>query len=767
MTDRDGIARRLGHPSLRAKLILFSAVLTAASVSVAFVLLSVSVRRNTRELLAGTLSHHQRTLSNLQKKNLADLLRTSALLTDDPTLRAAVETYRAEASPSAATRRELLSTIERETDRLATELGRDLLVVLDRDGRVLAASARPGIDRRAGSALEGRRWVRHVLDDDGASPEGAFAVLDLAGETYRVGSVPIVLQGYTIGALAVGERIDGAFVRDLRQTFGCDVIATAGGRVVATTAPSLGEPPLPPGGEPTVVRIGGEEFVAGAVALAPDAGGGEGRLYLVQSLDRVLDGANRSLLLLVLACGAFAAVLAVGAAAWTAGSVLRPLYRFVGFLRESAERGEPTRRFAEDPGCPEVEALRRTYESLVDSIEAHERRLVERAKDDLDRLERLKETEKLAAVGRMLSGAAHEINNPLTGVLGNVDLLLRDGSLSAASKERLERVARESRRAAALVKSLLKVSHRETGERSVVDLRALLRETAEIRKHDFAAAGIRLELDLGPDPCLALGSELELQQIALNVVHNAYDVLEGRGGSPALVLRARRQGGRVEVVFEDNGPGMRDPKQVFEPFFTTKPVGRGTGLGLSICHTVAEAHGGSMRAENREEGGARFVLELPEAPRDPSSRPPPPGVEGTPVAPQDTARAANARVLVVDDEPTIVDLQRELLESVGAFVDAVGTGAEAVAKLQGGTYDLVVTDLRMPGKVSGMDLYLWATANRPSAASRFLFVTGDTAGEAGRDFVESVGAPCLMKPFSTDEYLRAVLDACRDPRSTP
>ena len=752
--ESGGLLRRA---SLRTKLIALSTLLTAASVGVAFVVLSVSIRRNTRELLARTLGQQQSTLSELQQRRLEDLLRTSSLLTEDPTLRAAIETYREEGG-SEGPRQDLFKTIQNETDRIAAALGADLLVVSDREGHALASSGAPGFDARAGRDLAASAFVRRVVGDDAWSVDRSFAVLDLGGSSYRVGCVPILLQGYAIGALALGAKVDARFVGEMRQSLGSEVVIGAGDRVVASTLPGARVPAVADGAAPVVVGIGGEEYVVVAVPLGPDAAGGSTSLYLLRSLDRALDGTAREFLEILLLCGACAAVVAWAGAAWAAGTVLRPLARFVEFIRESAASGGSPRRYEGRAGCVEVDALRSTYDRLAESLLEHERRLVERGREDLERLERLKETEKLAALGRMLSSAAHEINNPLTGVIGNVELASKDAELPAEVRARLDRAAAEARRAATLVKSLLKVSHRETGERAAVDLGALVRETVEMRRRDFANAGIGLEVDTDKGTFRVAGSELELQQVVLNVVNNAFDVLEGTDGEPSLAIRLVRERGRVEIVFEDNGPGMKNPKQVFEPFYTTKPVGRGTGLGLSICHTVAEAHGGEIRAENRPEGGARFVLSLPQAPA---------GAEFARergAATEVVLGRIEAEVLLVDDEPELVDLQRELLESLGVAVDAVATGAAAISRLEERTYDLVVTDLTMPGRVSGRDLYSWAASHRPTAAKRFLFVSGIPEGDAGRQFVDSVGAPFLAKPFSTEEYLRAVVEAYRASR---
>jgi signal transduction histidine kinase/ActR/RegA family two-component response regulator len=764
---------RLRAASLGARLIAFSTLLTAVAVCLAFFLLSFSLRRHTKELLAQTLAHHQRTILHLQERGLAELLRTSSLMTDSPTLRAAIETYTSEASPRAPARADLLATIEEELDKVAAGLERDLLVVTDRSGRVLATSGRGGRRPAAGRDLGADPAVRHALDADGPVGPQNLAVWQLGDDWLRVGSVPIVLQGFVIGTLTVGDRIDDAFVGELRRSFDCDFVVLAGDQVVGSTLDTsleAGDRQALASDAPSVARLGATEFVRTSVVLGTDPAGRPFELHLLHSLDRALGDSNRLLGIALLSWGCAAVLLAGIAGWWMSRSVLRPLEAFVGFMRSVASSGDHSRRFDAKSSCAEVETLNLAYDHLMRSLAEHERRLLLAARADLDRLERLKESEKLAALGRLLSGAAHEINNPLTGVVGNLELLLRDEHLAPPTRERVERIRREGQRISALVRNLLKISHRDTGERAVLDVQAVLRDTIEVRRHDFAAAGMELVLDLAPDELAVAGNELELHQLFLNLVNNAYDALAESAGAapggaaPRLVVRTAVEARTVLVDFEDTGPGMENPKLVFDHFYTTKQVGKGTGLGLSIAYAVVEKHGGAIRAENRAEGGARFRITLPLT--DPCTEPArPPAAPAAVELPGATAPLA-ASVLVVDDEPTIVDLQKEILESLGAEVVAVSSGTAAIGALERRPFDLIVTDLKMPG-VSGQDLFRWVASNRPSAIPGFVFVTGEMDGGAELDLVHRTGARYLLKPFSIEQYVEAMretLDALHVPR---
>jgi signal transduction histidine kinase/ActR/RegA family two-component response regulator len=593
--------------------------------------------------------------------------------------------------------------------------------------------------------------------------------------------VPIVLGGDVIGGLVLGDRLDQAWVDRVSDDLGADALVLSGGRVVASSRPGMPEvlPGLREGhghaGEGALLDLAGEEMVAVAVPLAKDPQKGDAQLVLMHSLTRALAPSDKSFRQVLLMDGLLSLVLAVAAASIVARSVLRPLDRFVAFLRQVTETRDRSLRF-DEPGGPEIQTLATSYNHLMAALLEHERRILLQAREELDRMERLKESEKLAALGRMLSGAAHEINNPLAGVLGNIDLLLGDPSVPAEVRRRLETVRREGQRIVGLVRNLLKTVHRDDGHQSLVDLNQVARDAAALRRHDFQAAGLLLEVELPREGIVVLGSELELQQVFLNIINNAFDALsEARVENGRLAVLSRLEGGEAIVEFLDNGPGLKDPQKVFEHFYTTKPVGKGTGLGLSITSAILRNHGGRIEAANRPHGGACFTLRLPareivpEA-ADPvraAAPAPAPGIAAPAAPAHEPRRPARlaASVLVVDDEPSVLELQIAILETYGAQVIGARSGAEARDLLRERPFDLVVTDLRMPGEVSGQDLYRWARAERPGLASRFVFVTGDTMSESALAFLETTGRRCVQKPFSVEGYLDVLRDTLNEKRA--
>jgi signal transduction histidine kinase len=750
---RSESARRAFLPArLGTKLILLASLVTTIAVASSYLALSVEVRRQARRHLSDLLRENQTTVRNLQARSTDELLWTSRLMTMSPTLRAAMETYRAESSAGQSIRGDLIATIQQEVDLIRKSLRRDLAIVTDEEGRVLAASP-PGAAPAPEADLSGLPAVRRALAAESDRPESNVSLLRAGEEIFQAGGVPIDLGGYRIGSLVLGERIDGRFLARLSESLRCDIVLLLGAEVIGSTlpGPAVAADLRDAGRTDGTVRLAGEEYVAASLPLGTDAAGQEAAVVLLHSLTARLEPVGRSLAVALLGCGLLAALVA-GAAAWgVSRSVLGPLERFVEFLRLAARDKNHDRRFDGPLHSAEVSTLNDAYVRLMEALHLREQ-------EELNRVERLKETEKLASLGRMLSGAAHEINNPLTGVVGHLDLLLRADGMDPDTRRRLHTVQGEARRISGLVRNLLKAAHRDTGELSVVDLNALLRDTARLRQHDYTRHGMSLALELEDAPLPILASDLEMQQVFLNIINNAFDALQEHppSGPGRLVVAARREQGRAIVTLSDNGPGLGDPSRIFEPFYTTKAVGKGTGLGLSITQAGVRHHGGDIAAHNNQGGGACFTISLPLAPQDaPAAGPAPHEAAGVARFP-----SLPARVLLVEDEPTIMEVQMTILQSLGATPIPARSGDEAVGLLSRDEPALVVSDLLMPG-LSGRELFAWVQAHRPGLADRFVFVTGDSTSEDTRAFLDGTGRPYLMKPFSVEDYVHVIHEALR------
>ena len=367
--------------------------------------------------------------------------------------------------------------------------------------------------------------------------------------------------------------------------------------------------------------------------------------------------------------------------------------------------------------------------------------------EELRLQDQLVHTERLSAIGELVAGVAHEINNPLQTVVGSVELMLEDRSSPPAIRRDLEVVRREAGRAAQIVRSLLAFVRGGTPERTALDVNQVVREAVGLRQFQFQQKSVGLSVDLTPLPAMVLGSREELQQIVMNLLVNAEQAVD-KDGNGAVTIRTALQRGVCTLEVADNGGGVDEELRgrIFEPFFTTKPVGEGTGLGLSISHGIASAHGGTLELIPSDRG-ALFRLTLPVHDYSPASAP------RTDVSVHDselTSGAGLPSALVVDDEPAIRSLIVRLLKKREFDVMEAGSGEDAIAMLRDRDVAVVLCDIRMPG-MTGFELY-----QRVSSAGKrvppFIFMTGDRG--AAEHAVH--GAAVLAKPFTAADLDRAL-----------
>jgi PAS domain S-box-containing protein len=377
--------------------------------------------------------------------------------------------------------------------------------------------------------------------------------------------------------------------------------------------------------------------------------------------------------------------------------------------------------------------------------------------------EQLMQQEKLAAVGQLVSGVAHELNNPLAGVMAYSQLLLTAPALGPSgasetidSRDALVTIHEEAKRAAKIVSNLLTFARQHQPERTLADLNRVVTDTLELRRYALRVRQIEVETRLDQNLPLTWADPFQLQQVVLNLVANAEQALEGWDGERRItittssVCRLGRDRGEMLVLrIVDTGPGIASEhlSKIFDPFFTTKPVGEGTGLGLSISDGIVREHGGRIRAEVGPASGASFVVELPYVA--------PPDSELADVTLVPRAARHGQRVLVVDDEPSIRGAVTSYLRAQGHAVDTVASGREALTLVAQRSYDAILLDLRMPD-MPGDVLYRELHTIAPNAAAHIVFLTGDTQNEAARGFLQSTGCPTVSKPFLLDE-LAAVL----------
>jgi signal transduction histidine kinase len=365
----------------------------------------------------------------------------------------------------------------------------------------------------------------------------------------------------------------------------------------------------------------------------------------------------------------------------------------------------------------------------------------------------LVQAEKLTAVGEMIAGVAHELNNPLTAILGYAQLLQSlDGP--AEFKEYATSIRQETDRCRKIVENFLSLARRNGSEKTSCDVNEILTMILNLKKHTLNQHGVQVCTDLDPQLPPVIADPHLLRQVFVNIITNADQALQERAGERILTIVSSSDGAALRIRFTDSGPGIPPEilPRIFDPFFTTRDVGSGSGLGLSICYSIVKEHGGTIAVESEPRHGTTFTVELPlrlAAANEVKA----PTV--TPVIVEPTSGKPIQRILVVDDEEPILSLFTRYLSGEGYPVDVARSSAEAMKRVQGQPYGAVIMDLRL-GSEDGRDLYRGLVALQPNLQHHVVFMSGDLEDPPVADFLRETGGPCLAKPFQLDD-VKAVL----------
>ena len=408
---------------------------------------------------------------------------------------------------------------------------------------------------------------------------------------------------------------------------------------------------------------------------------------------------------------------------------------------------------ASNPSDPEVNfsvtvtphsdtALKTRFLLLIDDIT-----------EGADREDRMIANSRLVSVGEMAAGVAHELNNPLTAVLGFSQLAMRQATDDMLKRD-LESIADEAERAGRIIDNLLTFARTSDANNisQVLNVTESLQKILDLRDYECRVNNVEVVTYFDNETPLTLADSHRMEQVFMNLIGNSIHAIAEKTGHGTITVGVVHDLSRIRVSITDDGPGISKANQrkIFEPFFTTKPVGKGTGLGLSICKGIIEDHGGAIRVESELGRGTTLIVEIPiiDVPDEKKTL--------LPTKPAQPNSYTKLKVLAVDDERSVTMLLNRALTAQGHDVDVANDGAEALRMIFLNEYDAILLDVRMPG-LGGSEVFRSVEVLRPDLAGRVLFITGDTVSPDTRSFLEQTRVEVLHKPFSLEE-LRQCMD---------
>jgi signal transduction histidine kinase/ActR/RegA family two-component response regulator len=371
----------------------------------------------------------------------------------------------------------------------------------------------------------------------------------------------------------------------------------------------------------------------------------------------------------------------------------------------------------------------------------------------------LVQSEKLAAIGELIAGVAHELNNPLTTISLSAELLLQQ-SVNEQDIYDLGKIVSEAQRAAKIVRSLLDFSRQRAPERQSVAINQLIKSTTDLVSWELVKNNINWHFAFADGLPLTVADPNQLKQVFINIINNSVQAIKKQNkpgdikiitevGKPLFFGKVASEENVIRIIFYDTGPGIPPPvlPRIFDPFFTTKGVNEGTGLGLSVCHGIITEHKGHIWAENVDEGGTKIIIEIPIIVPDEHA--------------EDGSRAAtdrvstNERLLIIEDEEDVLEVMQRALMRKGFTIDGVNSGEEGLKYLKENTYSLIICDIRMSG-MNGFDFYQAVQKFDPKLARKIVFTSGDSIKPESMNFIKMTGAMFLPKPFELSHLVNVV-----------
>ncbi len=373
--------------------------------------------------------------------------------------------------------------------------------------------------------------------------------------------------------------------------------------------------------------------------------------------------------------------------------------------------------------------------------------------------EQLLHAEKLSTVGKLVAGIAHELNNPLMGIMGFSQILMDmpgDRPIEEI-KDKIGKIYHESLRTSKIVKNLLTFARVNKTEREFHNINDIICKTFEMREYSLKANNITFSLSLDRDLPDSMVDIYQLQQVFINIINNAEDAMVEKSGKGHISVKTGTKNGKIFITFKDNGPGVKKDviNKVFDPFFTTKEVGKGTGLGLSITHGIITEHGGKIDITNLDGEGLIVTIELPVLKQEEWAQVKK-AVEQEQAAAQSSAsRYRSKHLLIVDDEKSIRETLADLLEKKGFSVRTARDGHEALEALKETRFSLMIFDIKMPG-ISGIELYNEIVKKHEYLQGHLIAVTGDVFSADVKEFLSTTKCPYFLKPFELSKMMNLI-----------
>jgi len=572
-------------------------------------------------------------------------------------------------------------------------------------------------------------------------------------------------DGELIGVLTFGTEIGDAVAHEFSLVTRSQIALLADGHVVASTVPVLETHDqltslflqcsgVTNAAAPRQIQIGDEHYFCAAghfSSLAADSGLG---YLLLSSYEQPLRAfqATQQLLLWVSSLCIVSGVVIV----WFA---VRKTTRPLRDLRDSAEavgRGDFSRS-VEVTSSDECGELACVFNQMTENVK--------RSQDELQKtVETLKTTqaqliqsEKLSGIGEFVAGVAHELNNPLTSVMGFSELLAR-ASDDPQQRRYLEIIHKSALRCQKIVQSLLSFSRRHAPERKPANVNTLVGNAVEFLQYQLRTSNLEILTHLDPNIPKAMLDPHQIQQVFLNIINNARQAIEGNTPKGRITITTTVVRDKIRVEFQDNGPGIKPENlpKLFDPFFTTKKTGQGTGLGLSLCYGIIKEHGGTIDVRSKPGESACFIIQLPLTAVPPGV----PDAEAIPVPAVSPDNGRGKKVLVIDDEEQILEMIKAVLVNHGYEVDIAQDGETGLNRLSQHRYDLTLCDWKMPG-MNGEQVYERACALNPGLSKRMVFITGDVISDKVQQFITKRNTLCLPKPFSLAQFQEALGQALK------